>query len=191
MRTRPKIHSATVIFSLSWFLLISANDVRAQLSVADAEQKAAYLRKFLEFVRWPEDPAGNKSNFQICVDGDPLLAFALSVELQGVKLQSHRVNVRVLKQDEGLRACRALVFGLTDKKHIARDLESIKDVCVLTFGQTNQFLEAGGIVQLSTEEDGVHFGVNLDAARKAGVKLDARLLTLAKRVIRSEGSTGG
>jgi hypothetical protein len=173
-------------------LVTPPDAARAQLSMPDAEQKAAYLRKIMQFVDWQEHSvAAIENDFQFCVDGDAMLGFALTVELRGLMVHAQRVNVRLIKKEEQLKGCQALVIASYDKKHVTRYLEAIKDAGVLTFGQSKEFLEEGGAVQLIQEGEEMHFAVNLAATRKAGVKLDARLLTLAKRVVREETPAGG
>jgi hypothetical protein len=173
-------------------LITMPDPAQAQFSRLDEEQKAAYLRKIIGFVEWQNQPAStSEGGFQFCVDGDAILGFALSVELRGITVHSQKVNVRLIDKEQQLKGCQALVIASYEKKHIARDLEAIEGAGVLTFGQSNQFLEEGGAVQLIQDGTGMHFAVNLAATRKAGVKLDARLLLLAKRILREDAPAGG
>lgn len=183
--------SLRVFFGLL-FLFTTPRVARAQYSVPDEEQKAAYLHKIMGFVEWQDQPvATSASAFQFCVDGDAILGFALTAELRGLTVHSQKVIVRLIHKEQQLKGCQVLVITSCDKKHIARDLEAIKGTSVLTFGQSNEFLKEGGAVQLIQEGTGMHFAVNLAATRKAGVKLDARLLTLAQRIVRDDTPAGG
>jgi len=126
-----------------------------------------------------------------CVEGNSLIGFALAQELQGFTVGDRSVDVRWAKKEQDLRDCHAIFIGGSDEKSAAKVLESTKGGNVLTFGETDGFLEAGGTVRLSTEGNQVQFQINLAAARSAGLKIDARLLGLAKRVVNGRELPGG
>jgi hypothetical protein len=61
---------------------------------------------------------------------------------------------------------------------------------VLTVGDDEGFLEAGGILELIRTGNTLQFAVNLPAAKNAGLKFDARLLSLAQRVLTEKEAAG-
>ena len=62
---------------------------------------------------------------------------------------------------------------------------------VLTVGETDDFLKAGGAVCFSFERETLQFEVNLAAASGAGLKVSSRLLSLARRVVGSPEAAKG
>ena len=56
---------------------------------------------------------------------------------------------------------------------------------VLTVGETEHFAANGGIIGFCLEVKKVRFEINLAAADRAGLKISAKLLTLAKTVLGS------
>ena len=52
----------------------------------------------------------------------------------------------------------------------------------LTVGETEGFAVRGGIINLTAEGNKLHFEVNLLAAERAGLKISAKMLALAKIV---------
>ena len=54
---------------------------------------------------------------------------------------------------------------------------------ILTVGEMDHFAENGGAIGFCTEDNKIRFEVNLDAAGKAGLKISAKLLALAKTVL--------
>ena len=180
-----------ILIGLELFSLTSGV-ARAQVSMTLAHQKAIYIRNILSFVHWPQEPKDNREDdFQLCVDGDEALGFALSEEFRGITLNERKVVVRWARTEKEWKGCRALVTGALDERKIARLLASISRTDVLTLGETRGFLEAGGAVQLIQDRNGFQFEVNLEAARNAGVALDARLLSLARRVVNRPEIAGG
>ncbi|MBL3617416.1 MAG: YfiR family protein [gamma proteobacterium endosymbiont of Lamellibrachia anaximandri] len=49
----------------------------------------------------------------------------------------------------------------------------------MTIGETDEFVETGGMISLITMAQKVKLKVNLNAVRQAGMKLNSRLLRLA------------
>jgi hypothetical protein len=54
---------------------------------------------------------------------------------------------------------------------------------VFTVGETSEFLDAGGMVTFSNQDEFIRFDVNLGEANKAHLKISSRLLVLARRVV--------
>ena len=53
---------------------------------------------------------------------------------------------------------------------------------MLTVGETEGFAARGGVINLTVEENKVHFEVNVLAADRAGLKISSKLLAIAKIV---------
>jgi hypothetical protein len=152
---------------------------------AELQRKASFIGRMLRFVEWPEDanePRG--ARFPFCVAGEPFLSFTLAGELHGTKIQGREVEVRWVKKDVDLRGCDAMFFAGALKGANERWLQKVKGARVLTFGEGKSFLEEGGMIQISYQNEIVHFEVNLDCVRSVGLRIDARLLELAKGVTR-------
>ena len=154
--------------------------------------KAIYLKKMLSFVQWPKGAFTAKDGaFRFCVSGDHSLVFPLTEELRSTTIDDRKVEVRWVQKEQDFRGCQALFVGASEEKRLAKILESVRGANVLSVGEADGFLNAGGIVQLSYEQDIVRFQINLAAARNAGLKMDARMLGVAKRVVKGNGAPGG
>ncbi|MGB7846812.1 MAG: YfiR family protein [Candidatus Acidiferrum sp.] len=175
------------------FLLYSAcQGSWGQSASPENRIKAVYLKNMLNFVRWPVSTAPAKDGaFRFCVEADAPLGFALAQELRTTTIDDRRVEVRWAQKEQHLKDCQALFVGASAAKRFAKLLEGVKGASVHTFGEGNGFLEAGGVVQLSYESNAVRFGVNLTAARTAGLRMDPRLLGVAKRVVKPGEMPGG
>jgi len=60
---------------------------------------------------------------------------------------------------------------------------SVKEIPVLTVGETGDFLRQGGIIRFSMEDRKIRFDVNQEAAEKVHLNVSARLLLLARSVV--------
>jgi hypothetical protein len=59
-------------------------------------------------------------------------------------------------------------------------LGDIKKCCVLTVGETVEFIDGGGIINLRLEEARVRVEINPDAAARARLRISSKLLSLAE-----------
>lgn len=167
-------------------------DVFSQVVSQEYQMKAMYLMKIPSFVEWPPS-AGNTSKeaFQMCTLGDYPFGNRLAWEVGGVTVGGRKVELRWVHKEQELTGCEVVFFSRSEAKHYGKFLDGLKGKSVLTVGESDGFLEAGGIVELSFENDRLQMKVNLVAARNANLKMDARLLAMAKRVVTERSIPGG
>jgi YfiR/HmsC-like len=157
------------------------------------EVKAAFLFRFAQFVEWPADTFKEPSEpFTYCTIGDDPFHGALERTLTGKTIGTRQLRVEHLSgtgagtstSTAKIGECQVLfVGGLADRKHVAETLASTGSLPILTVGEADQFVENGGAIGFCTEDNKIRFEVNLDAAGKAGLKISAKLLALAKTVL--------
>ena len=82
-----------------------------------------------------------------------------------------------------MRDCQILFLGKAQGKRIPMLVAGLRNAPVLTVGETEDFLGAGGMVCFLLKENKIRFAVNLDAAEAAGLKIGSRLLVLAQSVV--------
>ena len=158
---------------------------------SDADRaEALYLKKILSFVEWPSGAGVSGEPFRVCVAADFRIVFPLSEELRGIQVKGRKTNVQMIRKEESLKNCQVLFIGSPEPKLRAKLLESVKGTQMLTVGDDAGFLEAGGILEFIYAGNTIQFGVNLPAAKRAGLKIDARVLALAQRVLTEKEATG-
>jgi len=170
----------------------------SQEPIPEYQLKAAYIYKILPFVHWSED-------------GDPHGALTIGVFgkeahlaarrlLTGRTISSKDKNTRRIEVVElttqaiteigaidafkFLARCDVVFVSVTCRAQSRKILEWARGRSVLTFGETDEFLESGGIINFVTEQKKIRFEVNLVAARSAQLTMGAQLLRVAKRVIK-------
>jgi hypothetical protein len=165
--------------------------------------KAAFLYNFIKFVDWPkekESPADSNEPVAIGIIGkDPFgNAFEPLKDKQvkgryvvikrfegfGQLNQSDEQGEKQHPEIEAIRKCHVLFICSSEKEYIQQIIASIQGYGVLTVGDMNGFLEAGGIINFLTEEKKIRFEINLDTAEHSRLTIRSKLLRLAKRVIR-------
>ena len=154
--------------------------------------KAVYLGRIPSFVDWPTSAANtSKTAFQLCTLGDYRFGLRLAQEVGSETVGGRRIALRPARKEQELEGCEMIFFSRSEAARYEKLLEGQRGKNVLTVGETKGFLEAGGIVEFSFENQKLRMEVNLVAARKANLKVDARLLALAKRVVTKPSTPGG
>lgn len=164
-------------------------------SRANYRTEAEDLHHFAEFVEWPQ-PAngGNKgagTTINFCVLGRDPFGISLDASLLGHPIGDRQPTVVRGKRLEDLGECDVLFVSLSETKRQSRILEQLGSSGVLTVGETSDFAASGGIIQFVQEGGRVSFLINVDAAGRAGLKIRAALLALARVVHDGPRKRGG
>jgi hypothetical protein len=96
-------------------------------------------------------------------------------------LNGRPLRVRAIAGVGALAGCHALFAGARSAAATAV-LRAAAGRPVLTIGETDRFLDAGGIIVLKVVDRRVRFEVNTTNAQKAGLRISAQLLGLAAAV---------
>jgi hypothetical protein len=148
--------------------------------------KAAYLLNFARYVEWPEDAFSSASEpLMVCVAGEDPFGTVLDETFEGHAVGGRAVVARRIASVEQAQGCHVLFIGSPDGVPAA-GVGDLARQPVLTVGESNSFLAAGGMVRFLIVEDTVRFEVNRVAAQRAGLRLSSRMLSFAWAV-RPEG----
>lgn len=148
--------------------------------------KAAFLFNFVKFVDWPATTfKDEKQAISFCTVGDDPFRGALDEVVNGKMSGNHSIRVQHHKLPQDIANCHILFIGSQHKKDIAAILERLKHSPILTVGESDGFVQQGGMIGFVLEDDKLRFDINLDAARSAQLRISSRLLSLAKIVIAS------
>ena len=174
----------SIAMLLALTLLIGPRVSAQGKATNEYEVKAAFLFHFAQFVEWPENAFREAASPLVyCTVGDDPFQGALETTFRGKAIGTHALQVKHFKQINDSQGCHVVFLGRPVKKSIVEELASLKGSPVLTVGETNQFIDENGMIGFCLEENKIRFEVNLDSAEKAHLKISAKLLTLAKRVI--------
>ena len=147
--------------------------------------KAAFLFHFAQLVEWPSGAfGGDSSALNVCSIGDDPFHGDLENILDGKPIGSRSIRVRHLTQPRDLHGCQMVFIGTSEDKRVPAILAELGNAPVMTVGETDSFIEQGGMFLFTIEESKVRFEINLGAAEKARLKVSSRLLLLAKRVVK-------
>jgi hypothetical protein len=143
--------------------------------------KAAFLYNFARYVEWPE-PMRAQPVFRICVVGDDPFGAALPAAVRDKTVQDRPVEV-AHRDGHDVTGCHLAFVAASEGSETPRLLTGIAAHGVLTVGETEGFVRAGGVIGFKIEGNKVRFDVNADAANRAGLRISSQLLKLAAQVI--------
>ncbi|HKY33542.1 MAG TPA: YfiR family protein [Candidatus Polarisedimenticolia bacterium] len=150
------------------------------------EMKAAYLYYFATFVTWPSETLSNASTGQqdlvIGILGDDPFGALLEETIRGKKVNDHRLIVRRFESVTEARESNILYISSSEKDDLSHILSTLEGAAVLTVGEMEGFASRGGQIGFLTEERKVRFEINVGAVKRAGLKVSAQLMKLARIV---------
>ena len=147
---------------------------------SEFEIESAMLYNFTKFVEWPDKALGVAGvSVVVGVLGEDALVPVLEAALRNKTLYGHPIAVRRLDSSADAKTCTVLFVGSSDRKEIARIVQSVRHSPVLTIGQNAQFSRLGGVIAFTREDGRIRFEINLDAADRAGLQVSSKLLRLA------------
>jgi hypothetical protein len=188
-RTAQARARVCVATALVWAVLLSALCVHSQPEGNEYQVKAAFLFNFGKFVEWPDSSfVGDGAPFSICVVGNDPFGGALDA-LRGKFIGHRPVAVwRIKNADDGWR-CQVVFVSASEKSHFDAIFRTLRGSNALLVSDTPGFAAAGGAIELTVEDNHVHFIINPDAIQRARLRVSSQLLALAK-IVRDAPSGG-
>jgi hypothetical protein len=167
-------------------VLLALGGVRATGAAPSArpteyEVKAAFLYNFAKFVEWPGE-AGSRAPIVVGVLGEDPFGPVLERTIGGRRAQERPVVARRLTGPEEAETAQIVFVGSSEDRRLQGILAALEGHGVLTVSEMERFAERGGMVGFRTEENRVHFDVNLRQVTRAGLRINAQVLRLARIV---------
>lgn len=172
------------MFCLFLMLSFLGPPLFAQTSVSREYQiKALFLFNFAQFVQWPPDAfTGADEPFRIGILGDDPFDDFLDQTVQGEKVGGHPLVVRRYASVADVKNCQILFVSRSESGQMEAVLAGLKDKNILTVGDAEGFLKSGGIIRFVTEENKIHFRINVEAAKRLNLVISSKVLRLAEIV---------
>ena len=174
-----------LLLAATALLLMSGWTARAQETDSDSEYviKAGFIYNFAKFVEWPDDAfASGDGAFVIGVLGNFRFGVSLSEAVTGKTVRGRKIKIQILKPHDNLRECHILFVSGSDKKRLIEILSPLRGASVLTVGESDEFLEAGGTIRFRVDDERVRFEVNLSGAESARLRMSSQLLAAARSI---------
>jgi hypothetical protein len=153
--------------------------LHARDSYAEEEVKAAFIFRFVGYVRWPEDSL--PARFTIAVLGADEVAENLQALLAGRQLLNRPVQVRRIENLHDAADAQVLFVGGAERREQRRLAALAPGRGTLVITESAHGMPAGSMINLLVVDQRVRFQISQDAAQAAALKISSDLLALAVR----------
>jgi hypothetical protein len=158
---------------------------RPVFTAEESQLKAAFLFHFAQLVDWPAGVLGaDTSPLTLCTIGIDVFDNLESL-VAGKLIGTRPLRVLHVRQGQETQGCQILFVGSGEHTRVPLILARLKNAPILTVGDTEDFVQQGGIIGFCLEDKKIRFDINLEASQRVGLKISSRLLLLAKSVIGS------
>lgn len=157
--------------------------------VSEEQVKSAFLINFPKYVDWPPNAfAETNSPIVVAVFGETGLDQDLQKMIKGKTIMGRPlVFKRVTATEEFTSGCHVLFIDAATVQRTPDILSKLTGVSVLTVGESDGFLDSGGVIRLARRDRKVRLEVNLAAAGRAHLKISSKLLSVADVVMGKSG----
>jgi hypothetical protein len=165
-------------------LALSSVDALAQRVASAEEVQAAYLHKFLGFVDWPPPAfASPTAPVVVGVAGSNRMFELLSGLAAGRPTQGRPVEIRRVSKPEESAGVHLVFVGRETWKDLPGWAARSREHPMVVTTDAPQGLDQGAALAFVQGGERVRFEASLAAAERSKVKLSARLLAVAERVV--------
>lgn len=174
---------ASVILISCIFLWLHTNAWAGPVTGKEYNVKIGFIYNFAKFVTWPETAFKEGSDtLTICfVADDPEID--VFFKLDGKTVRKGRKIKVVAYQDGACLEQSHIIFFATQNVALIQDVLSLaRGRKILTIGEIDGFAQWGGVINFFEERNRLRFEINVDAARREGLKMSSQLLGSAQIV---------
>jgi hypothetical protein len=180
-RWLPKTCPRPIILILLGLILLPATVAFSEALVGpEYEVKAGFIYNFMKFVRWPESSTEQgKQPLVLCfATNEPAVGNVL-FKLDNTRIEDR--TIKILQYDSTIdpKTCNVFYFATPDNEFTGSILSQIKHAGILTIGESEGFIEMGGIINFFVDNQRLRFQVNLKAAQQQGISFSSQLLRSA------------
>ena len=156
--------------------------VKALAAVSKEYQvKAVFLFNFAQFVKWPSAAFHRADEpFQIGILGDDPFDAFLYETVRGEKIDGHPLIIRRYSRVEDIKGCQILFVSRSESGRMQSLLAGLRGRNILTVGDTDGFIQNGGVVGFFIEKNKIRFRISLEGAKRAHLSISSKVLRLAE-----------
>jgi uncharacterized protein DUF4154 len=163
------------------FAMISGVILAQAQTPSEYQLKAAIIYNFPKFVDWPS-LAASDPNLPIVIGilGEDPFGREIDAVINGKTANGRHLLIKRFSNLNGLAPCHILFVSSSQKNNLKQILAAVAGSGVLTVGESDRFAEAGGVIHFNMIDGKVRLIINQAAAERAGLRISAKLLSLAQ-----------
>jgi hypothetical protein len=144
--------------------------------------KIGFIYNFINFVSWPDGVFDDPSQpITLCLISNEAPSEVL-YKLDGKSVKGRRIQVVPYNGGLCLPQSHVLFFATQDVTLIQKVLGLAHGLGILSIGEVEGFIRLGGVINFFQESNRLRFKINVEAAKREGLKMSSQLLRSAKIV---------
>jgi hypothetical protein len=179
---RPGWNAVVAICGLILFGFITGLSFNglAQETPSEYQVKAAFMFNFAKFVEWPPEAfAETNSPIVLGILGKNVFGSDLEKTIRDRKVNNHPFQFTNFNSTAEATNCHILFISPSEKDNFTKIISTLHNARVLTVSETEGFIKTGGMINFTFEGNNIRFEISDEAAKKAGLKVSSKLLSLA------------
>jgi hypothetical protein len=182
MQWRARRSFLRVLWLAALTLMVGVARSQAAATASEAEVKAAFLYNFAKFVEWPSTAfPSDTAPLRVAVFGDEDFTAKLGALLSDKKAHGRAFEVKRIVNPQEAKNFHMVFIPSSESKRALLVLDAVKKSPVLTIGESDDFLDYGGMINFYFEDTQPRFEINADPAEKVKLVISSKLLRLAKK----------
>ena len=144
--------------------------------------KASFIGRFTLFIDWPKETTfdDTSKSFILSVIGKNPFEKNLEYAYNTRKIKNKPVEIRYIKGLEEINGSHILFISGSEKKLLPEIISHIKNIPILTIGDTRGFAEKGVMLNFYIVDKKIRFEINHLAVKKSSLSMSSLLLEHAK-----------
>jgi hypothetical protein len=153
----------------------------ARLEPTEYGLKSVFLYQFCRFMEWPNSAFSSTSDpLIIGVVGDDPFGTLLKEAVEGETYHGRPIRIEHYRSPREIRRCHILFVSRSEVEQMSEILSAVAGKSVVTVGETDGFLDRGGMIALTADRNRVRLRVNTSSLRAANVDVSSKLLRVAE-----------
>jgi hypothetical protein len=145
--------------------------------------ESAFIYNFARFVDWPPQAFSDASSpMVIGILGKNKFGTDLAQTISGKMIAGHPLQFKECDSLADAAHCQILFISDSEKSRLSKIISSLNRASILTVSETDNFIAAGGMINLRIVDDKMRFDINNSAAKSARLSISSKLLNLALSV---------
>jgi YfiR/HmsC-like len=143
--------------------------------------KSVFLYQFCRFMEWPDSAFSSPSDpLIIGVVGEDPFGTLLKEAVEGETYHGRPIRIEHYRSPRDIKRCHILFVSRSGTDQMAEITSMIAGKSVVTVGETEGFLDRGGMIALTADRNRVRLRVNASTLRGAKVDVSSKLLRVAE-----------
>jgi len=162
-------------------MLASSTIGAPRLEPSEYGLKSVFLYQFCRFMEWPNSAFSSPNDALIIgIVGENPFGTSLKEAVEGETYHGRPIRIEHYRTPRDIKQCHILFVSRSLVEQMDQILAQVAGKNVVTVGETDGFLDRGGMIALTADHNRVRLQVNTSSLRAANVDVSSKLLRVAE-----------